>query len=427
MTSRKVARVGRPHLVVIAFCGLLLVSLALQPARALLDSRDTDYVSAYSVAAVMLAHGDLCIYCPADQLPAQRQLTGTVAGQLEKPNPYENAPLGAWLLEPLAGLPPSVGLSVFLFLCVVALAGAAVVLFRWLSAAMPRRRALLILVASVASLPAGASLAIAGWDPLLLLPAAFALALVRRHPAIAGVLLGAVALKPQLVWLVIPLALIAANWRLLGGMLAAAAAWALTSLAIVGPEHLLDWPRLLLSVPYAETPATLGLPGLVALFTSNSALGDGFAGLLLVAATTVAIRVRDGLRRDPESLLAVGITLSLLCSPHLWPADLLIAAVPMCALARRNAGAALAVAGAGSVAWCVAALAGPVWLHLETGVLLWLAVTAQRQLVALSQPDRSGTGSLRCTRRLPARLPPHPPARRLNGAPPQPAARLPRA
>ena len=410
-----------------AFCGVLLVSLALQPARALLDSRDTDYVSAYSVAAVMLAHGDVCIYCPNDQLPAQRQLTGTAARQLEKPNPYENAPLGAWLLEPLAGLPPNVGLCVFLFLCVAALAGAAVVLFRWLSSAMPRRRAAFIVTLSVASLPAGASLAIAGWDPLLLLPAAVALALVRRHAAVAGGLLGVVALKPQLVWLVIPLALAATNWRLLGGMLAAAIVWTLTAFAIVGPEHLLDWPRLLLSVPYAETSATLGLPGLVALFTSNSALGNEFAGVLLVTAATVAIRLRDALRRDPESLLAIGITLSLLCSPHLWPADLLIAAVPMCALARRNPGTAVAVAGAGSAAWFVAALAGPVWLHLESGVLLWLVVSGLRQLVALSQPDRSSADSPRYVPRSLAVLRPQPPARRVNGVPARPTARLPRA
>ena len=395
VTARHAARIGHRRLVVIAFCGVLLVSLAVQPVRALFDSRDTDYVSAYSVAALMLAHGDRCIYCPADQLQTQRQVTGTVAGQLEKPNPYENAPLGAWLLEPLAGLPPTVGLAVFLCLCVAALSAATLVLFRSLRAVMSRRHAALILVASVASLPAGASVAIAGWDPLLLLPAALALALVRRHPGIAGALLGIVALKPQLVWLVVPLALVAANWWLLGGMLAAAGAWALTAIAVVGPEHLLDWPRLLLTVPYAETPATLGLPGLVAVLTSSSALGDGLAGVLLIVGATIAFRIRGGLRRDPAGLIALGITLSLVCSPHLWPADLLIAAVPLCALARTRAGTALALAVAGSGAWLVAALAGPIWLHLETAVLLFLAVSVCRQVAALAQPDRWGSALTR--------------------------------
>jgi alpha-1,2-mannosyltransferase len=58
--------------------------------------------------------------------------------------------------------------------------------------------------------------------------------LVRRAPAAAGILLGLLAYKPQL-WILIPLALLAARqWRALAWMAGTVAATALASLAVLG-------------------------------------------------------------------------------------------------------------------------------------------------------------------------------------------------
>jgi hypothetical protein len=85
--------------------------------------------------------------------------------------------------------------------------------------------------------PAAAEVVLAGQNTFLSLALFYGgLRLLDRSPAAAGLLLGALSFKPQL-WILVPLALLAARqWRALAWMMATVAALALASLATFGAD-----------------------------------------------------------------------------------------------------------------------------------------------------------------------------------------------
>ena len=91
------------------------------------------------------------------------------------------------------------------------------------------------------SLEAGTGILLGQSDGLMLLAASLAILALDRAPArdrrpAPGPLL----LKPQLVWLVPPILVIARQWRMLVALVAGARWSLLGSIAVAGPGHLLD-------------------------------------------------------------------------------------------------------------------------------------------------------------------------------------------
>src|SRR5258708_11141400 len=128
------------------------------------------------------------------------------------------------------------------------LPGAALVGTIWLYAPPGPRRWLQ--VGSLLLCPASSITVIAGQNAFLtaaLLVGGFGL--LRRRPMLAGALLGVATFKPTL-WLMVPVALIAARqWRALAAAAAMAGVLALASLALFGAEMWRQWLEMAISPP----------------------------------------------------------------------------------------------------------------------------------------------------------------------------------
>jgi alpha-1,2-mannosyltransferase len=202
---------------------------------------------------------------------------------------------------------------------------------------LPDRRAWVVAAAA----PAGLITLLDGQNAFLTASlAGFALLSLERRPAVAGVLIGLLALKPQL-GVLFPLALFAqSRWRAVAAAAATVMALALLSLALFG---IADWAAFFRDLPVAEA---IGDAGAVPWGTMPSAeifvrsLGGPVglahavqAATALVAALCVwrAWRCRDAPFEAKAATLAVA---SLLVPPYLFYYDLLWAALAIGLLVR---------------------------------------------------------------------------------------------
>jgi Glycosyltransferase family 87 len=316
----------RRRLVAPALVALAAANLLAQLSWALDAPPKTDYLP-FATGTRVLAAQPSCTYCMDAQASQQAAILGytPTAGF---PKPFVNPPLVALLLRPLAALPLRSGLLVLLVVLLAALAAAALLLARLLPAEWPAWRRILLATAALASLPAATGLALAQWGPLLVLAALGALAALRSgRPLAAGLLLSVLLVKPQTVWLVLPLLAAAGSWRVLLGFAAGSSGWLLSGVALVGPAQMAQWPRLVLEKHVDEATRTAGLPGL-----AGDVFGGGraafVAAVVLAAAVVVGtVALRGRLRGRPEVAVGLGIALSLLCAPHVFPDDLMLLAV----------------------------------------------------------------------------------------------------
>jgi hypothetical protein len=190
----------------------------------------------------------------------------------------------------------------------------------------------LFLVAAFLS-PAASTNVLAGSNAVLvagLIVGGFAI--LETSPFLAGALLGAVVFKPQYFFL-LPLALLAMqDKKALIGMIVCAAALALASMLVFGPQAWLDWinvylhPQQVAGVNGTEwghrwddsvstCVALLGAPPALA------AAAQALAGLIAVAVVWIAYR-----RRHPQRL-AILLCATLLASPHVSNYDLILLAL----------------------------------------------------------------------------------------------------
>ncbi len=201
----------------------------------------------------------------------------------------------------------------------------------------------------VASLPAALGLAQGQWDPLLLLALVGAIWALERKPLVAGLLLSALLLKPQLIWLV-PMALMAMRrWRALGGLALGAGLWVVTTLVLVGPAGALDWLRASLQDGSDSMQIAPGIPGAVARLAGSGAGWDVFlvaAPLAVIACVLVARRARDC-----AAAVCTAVAVSLLLTPHSIGPDLVLLAPGVALAGRRRPRLAVAVGLALSLAW----------------------------------------------------------------------------
>ena len=162
-----------------------------------------------------------------------------------------------------------------------------------------------------------------------------------NHGFAAGLALSFLFVKPQDVWLVPIVLIIARAWPMLLGLAAGAGVWLLTSIAVVSVgtlAHLTD----ALSQNQSQIPFTDGLPGIAAAIA-----GSGWAVIVAglgIAFALAALPLHDRLRRDPLLALDIGIALSLLFSPHIFSADILLMGAVLIDVGRRDP--TLAVVGA---------------------------------------------------------------------------------
>ena len=260
------------------------------------------------------AAGRLCLrdcahlYDPAAQAAAVHGLgPGAVW------TPFANPPPLAALFAPLSLAPYEAVLWAWVLLMAACLVTAALIA----APGDPWSRAAHVLAAlalwpaafgiSIGQVPAAVTLALAaGW-----------LLSERGRPVLGGLCLSLLVLKPQ-VALLVPLALlVSGRWRLLAGWAAGTAAFAVLSLALLGPGgaagylHLLRlYPDLALGREFALTAIVPGGPAAAAL-----------EALVVVGTAAAAYRHR---RASLGVTLAIGIAASRLALPYASFQDLTV-------------------------------------------------------------------------------------------------------
>ena len=259
-------------------------------------------------------------------------------------------------MAPLGALPYDAAFVVMLTLSTLALVAAAMLLAP-LARAEQRGRLLLFALLVPPSLIA---LLQGQTTPLVLLAIAASL---RTHGFRSGLLLGAVALRPQLLPL-LALASLRDRPRLLG-LLAACALVALGSLLVAGPDGLARYPERL-AYAAAETGRNeISLPALARRAGLDAASALAAAAILTAAVAVVAIRSAHP--------LATGAVGALLAAPHALLHDVVFA-YPAAARAAPSTAAAWG--------WGLAATAGTIaqllGLPLVQLVLLALLVASLR-------------------------------------------------
>jgi hypothetical protein len=227
-------------------------------------------------------------------------------------------------------------------------------------------------VTAVFSLEAGTGILLGQSDGLMLLAATLAIeALHRGRPVIAGLLLVPLLLKPQLVWLVPPVLIVARQWRMLCPLAAGAVVVLLGSIAVAGPGHLLDAIGLVTAPAYAHLDLqSNSIPALIARpLASNPAAWVAALSLAVLAVVTMVV-LRDVFRRNVVPALAIGLGLSVVLSPHLGDYSLMLLAIPVATLAPRAPALALVLAAA----YTAASLFNPLNPLNESTVALVLLV-----------------------------------------------------
>lgn len=219
---------------------------------------------------------------------------------------------------------------------------------------------------------------------MLGLAGGLALFLARGRQTSAGIALAALALKPQIVVLVLPVALLRAigarRVRLIGAAVATGAVMLVLPMGFV-PFWPLEWLNEVIGRRLRVVqllPTAWGLAGDV--------LGSSAFGAILVAVVVCAawLLVR-GRRLDDVGLLALTLPLSLFVTPYAWSYDFLVLAVPWAFILARadHAQAAVrtwlllaVVALAGWLPWLLYAVAFP-----RRGEALSAVITAATALL----------------------------------------------
>jgi hypothetical protein len=288
--------------------------------------------AAFASASRMLAQGSQCLYCAAPLRAAESAYLGTPQPAVD---PFQNPPIAALVLTPLAELPRTLGFGLFIVISMLAIGFGAWLLVTRLGCP------LWATILAALALPTAWIAAEGQWDALLFLALVAAVLLLERHPVLAGLLLSVLAIKIQTVWLV-PVVLVAlGRWRALLGVGIGAALFAVSTVVLLGP-HWMDWPRTLIVKGGEQESGSVGLPGIVASLW-GSAAGFVAFGITAVLATAASWGLRRRLRDDPRLAVAAAVSLSLLLSPHVFSTDLLLLA-PAIALAGRRVPLSAAVA-----------------------------------------------------------------------------------
>lgn len=273
-----------------------------------------------------------CIYSRTVQLAGAQLVPGVVA----PPVPadliwhFNEPPVMTLLAAPFAALRISTAVNLWELVIWVALAACAWLLWRergplshWVMAA--------VAAALLLNMIASTEFSLAQNDALLLIVALLAIDLLRKHQDLgAGLLLGLVAVKPQLIFLAVIALVIHQRWRVLAGCAATVAAIGSISILMVGPACSVEW--LGSATKLGEFQIGIGLPGTLARWMGSTAAAEIAFVLLAVVAVALLIRIRR--RVDTPHLAAIAIALAVVLGLHTLAYDVLFLAPLGMAVAR---------------------------------------------------------------------------------------------
>ncbi len=308
------------------------IAIALATVRyAVTNAQTSDF------AGVLASHqaqsaGLGCIYSRAVQLAGAHLVPGAAAPSVATDLVwhFNEPPVMTLFAAPFSGLHVAAAVALWEVVLWVSLAASAVLLWRrrdgltqWAMAG--------VVAALLLNEIANTDFSLAQNDAVLLVAALLALDLMRRHQDIAsGVLLGLVAVKPQLVFLAVIALLINHRWRIVAACAATAAAIGALGVAMVGPSCSLQW--LGSATKLGEFQIGIGLPGTVARVTASTAAAEVTFIALAVAAVVVLFRIRA--RVDTQLFVAIAIALAVVIGLHTLAYDVLFLAPLGLAVAR---------------------------------------------------------------------------------------------
>lgn len=312
---------------------ILATLLVLEVRREVGDPGNSDYI-AFATGAHLVATDPQHLYAPQAQAAVQAGLLHLPEGA-QFLNRYINLPAGAFLLSPLAHLDLHTGALVAAIGSLLLFAACFVLASRVLGDSVPPPARVLIAACCVFSIPAID--AVLQWDSLLTCAVLLSVLLAQRERYMAaGMVLATVLLKPQTAWLVAPALAAAQSWRYLAGLGLGAAAWVGASVVIAGPQSLTSMVQLIAESPRDEASISVGIPSLVAMVTGSGAAAFAAAALLSACVAALFFVARSRLRGRPVTAVALGISASLLCAPHVSAQDLMLVTLPVVLIARRR-------------------------------------------------------------------------------------------
>ena len=363
----------------LALALVLAGNLIAQPFRALRDLQETDF-AVFASASRILASGSHCLYCLSTQRAfASAYLSATLPITW---NPFVNPPLAAWILQPLAGLPPTAALAIFVSVALGCVIASALLIYRRLLNRISHPKAVVLTVAAVASLPGAWGIAIGQWTSIILLPLTVAVIWLhqRERSFATGMLLATALVKPQLV-LLVPVAVLATRqWRVLAGFSAGACVWIATSFLILGASAS-DWLTFVGRVQDVVAVQMLGIPGGFAWLTGRP--GAALIGFMVLVPVAIVGTLYLGRRlRNPAGIVALAVVGSLLLSPHINGDDFILCAPALALWGRRQPLAALIAALSLSLAFLLdVAVEAPSGAHVETLVVAGILIGTTRALM----------------------------------------------
>jgi Glycosyltransferase family 87 len=310
--------------------------------------------------------------------------------------PFTNIAAGALILSPLAQTNLWTAAEIAVLLSTVLFALALLLAFHLLAPVGSRPIRLSIAIAAVLSIPAVE--AIVQWDSLMAVALLGSVLLAERRRYVwAGLLLATLILKPQVVWLVVPALVAARSWRYLAGLLAGFVAWIAVSFAIAGAHGFVALLQLVVGNYPGQSSTSIGLPSLVSALTGSGESGFIAAGCLGALGAALLLWRSDLVRGRPVVAVALGVVLSMLCSPHVTLEDFMLLVVPIAVIARRWPSLALVEAVAISAVEIVQLQLPSGLQHLQPFMLVIIGATT---LLAVRSDLRVGAIAQHLPKRL---------------------------
>jgi hypothetical protein len=323
---------------------------------------DNDLTLAYCGARIGIEYGWSHLYSLSLQHQMFVQLRpGATFSDGER---FISPPPSAWVLVPLTVFGAPATVYVWLAASAVALVAA-----WWIAAPGSTQARVLWLIAALAWYPVQYGLSLAQPDLIVLLAAVASWKLAERgRPYLAGAVLGASMLKPQLTLAVPLVLLVAGRWRIAAGWAATVGVLAVASVLVIGQQGLSDYRSLLTEAEHVTnnryfTPAYIFGPGALSYVAQAILTLVGLAGAYLNRRSTLA------------RLFAIGIVTSALGATYWHLQDYSIVVGAVWFFWRDHAPAwqrwwLLVVALGGELAWPLSPL--PILI----GLSIWLACMA---------------------------------------------------